>query len=462
MYSPFPSTPGRGRSRFSKVLPVPPGETSARTEKSPAALTSKSLRTDLPPLPSDAAAKGSMAIPRRPVGGGAGGDVKNEKLARATSIASVSSVYSDSPGVSRSLSGSSSTKDSLSGVDSIEDGPTPPLPDKDRQNSDEKPQTHKISSNSISSFDNALQPTELWRRRSAKSDRSIVFPDLVLQSSNGSTASPPRRQVQTTDRPRDHLPRSTTNRRKPVPARPAPPQPDYMGNKVAKLRKKGSREDSRDDECPAPQPYESVQRLPTPEYLKADEQHTVTPSILSPVSPFTPPDDKPPLVPRKSESRSLAASQGSSDATIVARDIVAPQAPTPENDPPIRLVAHTRGGSNTLTPQPSSGKTSPLNLPSPASHAAYFPTVRSPAAPGTIFPCPELDLVHLECYQSHKNMKGCNNRVCPTACMVCQRQDTEKRWRCAWCCLSACSSCMRALDSVPGKDLRLVLERIGK
>ncbi|PVH86870.1 hypothetical protein DL98DRAFT_582191 [Cadophora sp. DSE1049] len=406
-----------------------------------------------------------MAIPRRPVGGGAGGDVKNEKPARAASIASVSSVYSDSPGVSRSLSGSSSTKDSLSGVDSSEDGPMPPLPpkDKDRQTPDEKPQTHKISSNSISSFDNALQPTEIWRRRSVKSDRSIIFPDLILQSSNGSTASPPRRQEQTTDQARDHLPRSTTNRRKPVPARPAPPQPDYMGNKVAKLRKKGSREDSTNDEGPAaPQPFESVQRLPTPEYLKADKQQPVTPSIISPVSPITPPDDKPPLVPRKSESRSLAASQGSSDVTIVARDIVAPHARTPENDPPVRLVAHTRDGSNTLTPQPSSGKTSPLSLPSPASHAAYFPTVPSPAAPGTIFPCPELDLVHLDCYQSHKIMKGCNNRVCPTACMVCERKDTEKRWRCAWCCLGACGSCMRILDSVPGKDLRLALERIGK
>jgi len=461
MYSSFPSTPGRGRSRFSKVLPVPPGETPARSENPPAAIPSRSSRTDLPPLPSDAI-KPSMAIPRRPVGGGAGGDVKNEKPARAASIASVSSVYSDSPRASRSLSGSSSTKDSLSGVDSPEDGETPSLPPKDkgRQTPDEKSQTHKLSSSSISSFDNALHPIELWRRRSLKSEHS--FNGLVLAKSNGSTASPPRRQKPLpADRP--PLSRSHTGR-KPVPVRPAPPQPDYppyMGNKVAKLRKKGSREDSSDEgPAPASQQYESIQRLPTPDYLKADKQQPVTPSILSPVSPFTPPDDKPPLVPRKSESRSLVASHGSSDVTVVARDIVAPHAPTPENDPPVN-IAHSRDGSDTLTPQPISGKTSPLSLPSPVCHAAYFPTVRSPAPPGTILPCPELDLIHLECYQSHRIMKGSNNRVCPTACMVCQRQDTEKRWRCAWCCLSACASCMRALDSVPGKDLRLALERIG-
>ncbi|KAK0124357.1 hypothetical protein ONS95_009325 [Cadophora gregata] len=461
MFSTFPSTPGRGRSRFSKVLPVPPGEASNQAEKSPVALTPRSFRTELPPLPRDAA-KPSMAIPRRPVGSGAGGDVKSEKPARTASTASVSSMYSDSPGVSRSLSGSSSTKDSPSGVDSPEDGPTPPLPPKgkDRQNSDEKAdsQKHKASSNSISSFDNAVQPTEIWRRRSGKSDRSIAFPDLILSKSNGSTASPPRRQEQTTDRAPP--PKSITARR-PVPARPAPQA--LMGNKLAKLKTKGSREDSNDeDPASAPKPYESIQRLPTPEYLKADKQQPITPSILSPVSPFTPPDDKPPLVPRKSESRSLAVSHGSSDATIVAREIVAPHTPTQENDPPFKLSAHTRDGSDALAPQPLSGKTSPLALPSPASHAAYFPTIRSPAAYGTIFPCPELDLVHLDCYQSHKLMRGCNNKVCPTACMVCERRDTEKRWRCAWCCLSACGSCIRVLDSVPGKDLRLALERIGK
>jgi hypothetical protein len=67
----------------------------------------------------------TMSIPRRPVGAA--------KSQRAPSIASVSSVYSDSPGLSRSISDSSkNSRDSLSGSDS-QTGRTPPLPPKDEQ-----------------------------------------------------------------------------------------------------------------------------------------------------------------------------------------------------------------------------------------------------------------------------------------------------------------------------------------
>lgn len=487
MYSPFPSTPSRGRSRFSKVLPTPPVDSSVAAESSPApALTSRAVRTDLPTLPCEAVKAPKMAIARRPVGG-VGGEVKLP--ARTTSIASVSSVYSDSPGLSRSLS-DSSTKDSLSGIDS-EDGPTPPLPpkDKDGRNQDEGPQTaNKVSPNSISSLNNSPQRPEIWRRRSAKSDRSIVFPDLKLQKSNGSTASPPRRQEQQND-PKQ-LPRSLAGR-KPVPLRAAPPQPDFMGNKISKLRKRGSSESSSKDEGPtqpAPQQYSTGPRLPTPDYVKTDRQQPLTPNVLSPVSPFTPPDDKPPLVPRKSESRSQASSQRSgSEATIVAPTHESvPQIKSPTKENLFSSQGHTRDTSDTLTitsepavrlspqpqrptatariltPQPSPDKTSPLSLPSPVSHAQYFPTIQSPAARGTIFPGPALTLVHFDCYQYHKFMRSTNNRTCPVACMICERKDSEMRWRCAWCCLSACGSCMQVLSSVPGKDLRACLERLGK
>ncbi|CZT13455.1 uncharacterized protein RAG0_16957 [Rhynchosporium agropyri] len=483
MFSTFPTTP-RGRSRSSKVLLTPPGEKSAAV-MSPATLTSRSLRTDLPPVSSDAV-KAPVIIVRRPVGGdGLSGNTETENSAGTASTGSVSSKYSDSPGFSQSPSGSSAKEDSVSCVDSA-DRPMPQLSaeDKEQQNSDEEQQTksHKLSSASISSFEAALNPTEIWRRRS----ESVAFPDLKLQKSNGSTASPLKRQEQPTDQP--PLPKSTTGR-KPVPARPAPPQPVFMGTKISKLRKKGSREDSSNNDgsnpAPAPpQPY-SAHRLPTPEYLKADNQHVISPSILSPVSPVTPPDDKPPLVPRRSESRSLTTSNTSSDATIVSPTTCAP---TPENDPPIRPhipVAHSRDDSDTLTitaeavivrsPQPqkphasariltpelSSGKPSPMSLQSPATQAAYFPSIKSPATRGVVIPGPALDMSHFDCYQSHKFMRGANNMVCPVGCMICQRQDTDKRWRCTWCCLGVCASCSRLLDSVPGKDLQLALEKIG-
>jgi hypothetical protein len=73
-------------------------------------------------------------------------------------------------------------------------------------------------------------------------------------------------------------------------------------------------------------------------------------------------------------------------------------------------------------------------------------------------PC--VEKVHLECYQSHRFMRGAKNTLCPVACMICEGKDTEPRWRCTWCCLSACASCMQVLSSIPGRDLAVCLERI--
>lgn len=51
--------------------------------------------------------------------------------------------------------------------------------------------------------------------------------------------------------------------------------------------------------------------------------------------------------------------------------------------------------------------------------------------------------------------------MCPVACMVCGKKDTETRWKCTWCCVSACGSCMQVLSSEDvGRDLRVAIERI--
>jgi hypothetical protein len=73
-----------------------------------------------------------------------------------------------------------------------------------------------------------------------------------------------------------------------------------------------------------------------------------------------------------------------------------------------------------------------------------------------------LSTLHFDCYQSHKFMRSSRNTLCPVACMICQKRDAEMRWKCTWCCLSACGSCMQMLSSIPGKDLRVCLGRIGK
>ncbi|KAF8864159.1 hypothetical protein BDZ45DRAFT_56071 [Acephala macrosclerotiorum] len=464
MFSTFPSTP-RGRPRFSKALPVAPDPASTEKEKSSTMMTAQS---PLPPLPKDAVPP-PKTIPRRPVGG-------QTQPAKPPSIRSLSSVYSDSPGLSRTLSNDSSrdAKDSLRSGD-LSEGDHPPLPPKDKEDPSREAQTNILDS--PISLTNSPQRPEIWKRRSIRSERSIVFPDLKLAKSNGSTASPPKRQEQTTDR--RPLPRSITGR-KPIPARPAPPQPDLMGNKLAKLegklenklKKKHSSEDTSTTQNEAPpQQYPSFQRLPTPEYLNADVQQPATPQVLSPVSPFTPPEETAPQLPPKAEARANRQNPTTKPSTMSDTEI------------PDLLSTHSREPSETLTitsepqvmrspqpkkafaariltPQPSPDKRSPLTLGSPAAHNTYFPTLQSPTAQGTVFPGPPLDVVHYDCYQSHKFMRGSRNALCPVACMICQKKDAEMRWRCTWCCLSACGSCMQVLSSIPGKDLKVCLERI--
>lgn len=468
MFSSHPKSPERGRSRFSKALPVAPGNEDRVEERSPPALTSKYMHSPRPPLPQE-----KMTIPRRPVGG-------QVEVTKPPSIKSILSNYSDSPGPSRSVS-DSSTKESLSGVESE----TPQLPPKDSQRRPQTPpkSTNKLLDSPFADFTPSPPREEIWRRRSVKSERSLNFPNLKLQKSNGSTASPPRRQEpSTSERP---LPRSTTSR-KPIPARPAPPQPaaDSMGNKLTKLKRGSGDKSSSSDESrnePPKHAYSPLKRLPTPEYLKADLLPS-TPQIHSPLSPFTPPEEKAPTLPQKSESRQDSRAnvlRTNSESTTIRPDIISStdshsrttsETLTVNSEPAViygpqptkALPAATQ--THLLTPQPSNGEnTSPLYLPSPINAlSAKFPTIRSPAAHGTIFPGPPLNVTHFECYQSHKKMRSTSNTLCPVACMICKRKDTEVRWRCTWCCLSACGSCMRVLSAIPGKDLKVCLDRLSR
>ena len=461
----------RGTSRFSKALPTPPERpllpVQQKRDESPASI-STSLHSPLPPFPVEKMQTAS--IPRRPVGG-------PTLHTKTPSRESVSSIYSDSPGFSRSLSNSSrQTKDSISGVDS-EIGLTPPLPPKDEQ----RKRLPKISSSTLASPISKLHSSpprpEIWRRRSQKSDKAISFSELKLEKSNGSTASPPQGEPPNRSLPAipTQLPRSITGR-KPVPARPAPKQPDLMGDKLSKLKdndkdKKGLGESRRLEAMAVQNP--SFNRLPTPEYLKTERQESMIPQVLSPVSPETPPNENPPQVPLKSESRATlhvtplanttnrpnllsSHSRDSSETLTITSEPSIMRSPQPKKAFAARI----------LTPQPSpspqSEETSPLAPPPPASMGVKFPTLPSPAAEGTVVPGAPLTSVHFDCYQSHKLMRSSRNTLCPVACMVCEKKDNQTRWCCNWCTLRVCGSCMQLLATIPGKDLKVCLKRIGR
>ncbi|KAH8590015.1 hypothetical protein B0O99DRAFT_692044 [Bisporella sp. PMI_857] len=431
----LPETPQRGRSRFSKALPTPPTNFDNKDNQE---LIGTRIYSPLPPLPIPKMA--TAVISRRPVPDG------RTAHAATASIASVSSVYSDSPGFSRSLSESSQgTKDTPSGIDS-ETAITPKLPPKDTP----RQSPSDLSNILAPGFQPSPPRTELWRRRSVKSEKAIAFPELKLQNSNGSTASPPRKELPTIP---TELPRSLGGR-KPVPIRKAPPQPDTMGmgnklskkleEKVAKLKdnvKKSPRSPWSSKESPTVvQP--SSGRLPTPEYQKTDGHQPPTPNILSPISPETPPNDVPPQIPSKSESRILANGSllpnqatfslrsNSSAPTVNAASVetsnLIPLPMLEANEPltitseaPVMRSPQPKKAFPTkiLTPEPSP---SPIKTTTPSYHdrspsAMPFPTVAVPAAAGTIFPGLPLDVTHFRCFTSHSNMRRTKNVCCPVA-----------------------------------------------
>ena len=403
------------------------------------------------------------SIRRRPV-------LPPKSPTRAGSVKSASSsIYSDSPGFARSLSNSSrGTKDSLSGIDS-EAGSAPPVPSKAPR--PQLPPTPKNAQEDPVSKFQASPPRgpEIWRRRSVKSDRSLSITDLKLVESNGATVHPPQKPLPQFSLPTapTQIPRSLPGR-KPVPLRPAPPQPGLMGSKSSKLinKEKGMLEDSRSDETSA-KSQPSVPKPGTPVHLKAEEEQPLASQLLSPLSLDQHSNPTTPAIPPKSESRRDNAStlggvikkpnflstnsREQSEALTIASDPAVKRSPQPRQPFTARILT-TR-----LSPSSASELASPLTVP-----GSNTSLLRSPASAGAILPGPELGVVHFECYQSHRQMRSSKNTVCPVACMVCQKKDKEIRFRCTWCCLSTCASCMHALSSSPGKDLRSCLKKLGK
>ncbi|KAJ8065600.1 hypothetical protein OCU04_006276 [Sclerotinia nivalis] len=314
------------QSKYTKALPSTPTELKDSQET----IMSKTLpslperRSSLPERKNSKA----ISIPRRAVGSTSGASKKS-------SIASISSLgYSDSV-LSRSLSGNSNfTKDSLSYAGS-EFRKTPPIPEKDEQTqiSLETPNKDSGSPRSTSSL-RSSPGQEIWRRRSLVTQKGIEFPDLKLQKSNGSTASPPSKNANAaSDRSLPEIPsqslrsRGLSDReRGPIPTREAPQAPAVppMGAKVSKLKEISKRKstDQTDESTRhsdlntdqsqnlrvgnAPQSKNSLYPphggLPIPEYLRSDkiQSQSSTPKVLSQT---TVPDDlsPSPQVPTRSD-----------------------------------------------------------------------------------------------------------------------------------------------------------------
>lgn len=343
-------------SRFSKALPSPPSE------------LKDSLQTfmakTLPSLPESTESKGSkpMTIPRRAVG-------STSTVSKKNSIDSISSLnYSDSV-LSQSLSESSSfTKESLSYTGS-ESRKTPPIPEKDeqRQTSPKTPNKNPRGRRSISSL-RSSPGQEIWRRRSLVVQKGIEFPDLKLQRSNGSTASPPSKSINPAlDRSLPEVPshplrsRGLSERgRGPVPSREAPQAPiaPPMGIKISKLKDISKRkatdqsdESSRHSDHNPDQsscleennisnrPYQPHGHLPAAEQLPWDisQSQPSAQRTFSPTAPHEP--SSPPQIPPRSSDRGIFIP--------VAGGLSTSQ--TPRLVPNLLDSNHSRDPSETLT-----------------------------------------------------------------------------------------------------------------
>lgn len=72
---------------------------------------------------------------------------------------------------------------------------------------------------------------------------------------------------------------------------------------------------------------------------------------------------------------------------------------------------------------------------------------------------PPITHKHHGCYSQHATFVWSRNDFQPMACMICDKNDTERRWACVWCHLRICVGCSVELQKTPGRRLQSVLER---
>jgi hypothetical protein len=457
---------GRGQSRHSKVLPVPPPsvETGVRGKTNPF----PSAQRELPPIP-----KTNMSsIPRRPVGGGAGAAGQADSI--ESSKVQVRPIYEQFM-----------KKES---IDYFQTERTPPPPPKDNKSRElpglPEPPTHlhSNSTSSISSTKSSPRP-EIWKRRSPKGDRSPSISELKLTKSNGSTASLASiSQSSPGPAPQHSLPPLPTQPsraiiglpgrtiKKPVPARPAPPQLDPMGNQLSKSLKLGKKDRAGEAESskivrklPESQisPYT---RLPTPDYQLNENQvaSLLVPPALSPVSPETPPRDLSPD-PRPDLAQPPDKIVSLKDREVPNLLVPGPPRPPRESSLALNIIDEYAIPRSPYPQKQSVSSISTIRQRPPSQDTKTWPSMTdTPETPRKIHPSAALSVVHFNCYHSHRQMRTSRNDVCPLGCMVCEVKDTEKRWTCTWCSLRCCEPCMKGLETIPGKDLGKFLDRIGR
>ena len=106
---------------------------------------------------------------------------------------------------------------------------------------------------------------------------------------------------------------------------------------------------------------------------------------------------------------------------------------------------------------------SPTTLSSPTARSnSAFPLLQ-PSLTGALSPPPPpLTLCHYACYQFHRHMCFSRNIHNPVPCMTCGVEAGQTRWKCCWCCLRICESCMEEWGDVDDRNLTLLMKRLAE
>ncbi|KAK2759096.1 hypothetical protein FQN54_003195 [Arachnomyces sp. PD_36] len=62
--------------------------------------------------------------------------------------------------------------------------------------------------------------------------------------------------------------------------------------------------------------------------------------------------------------------------------------------------------------------------------------------------------LHYSCYQAHRSFAMSRNIYYPVPCMTCHAVDREVRWKCTFCCLRVCASCVEGLRACQRRSLK--------
>ncbi|KAF0326437.1 hypothetical protein GQ607_006337 [Colletotrichum asianum] len=257
------------------------------------------------------------------------------------------------------------------------------------------------------------------------------------------------------------------------------------------------------------------QRLPTPDYEKEDVKTPVVDTVVSPISPASSPE--PAAAEQKQQPQQPIPRKAVTDRNQVHNVHNAKSLPQMRVDPPTTnseappTIARdfavspispeaqqgqfpARNSSNQQQQQPPQQQQRGQWLPAAREHApqggdmrrdqrpgqepveyremkqqqdmpadpraSFFPiTTPEPPSPSIVYSARPIKESMLDCYARHRTVDRTRNRNYALSCQTCGKADTEDRFKCQWCYVRMCASCLTVFNR-NGRDLRQLLAHL--